>query len=126
MKTLLVKNHKRQFLISTGVFVFLFLFYLPTILLAQTFPTVPTLQKPKNFSQFVSNFINILNLVVFLVAGFGFFGMITGLLKYAGAGGDEEKLSKAKQLIAYGFLGLLIIYSFWGIAKLLANSYLGV
>ncbi len=82
--------------------------------------------KPTNLTEFVNNFIKILNPVVIFVASFGFFGLLTGILKYVGAGGDEERLGKAKQLIIYGLLGMLIIFSFWGIANLLAKTYLGV
>lgn len=93
---------------------------LPALVLAQT------LQKPTNLNEFVTNFIVVLDKVIWFVSGFGFLGILTGLLKYVGAGGDEERLSKAKQLIAYGFFGVLIIFSFWGIVKLFAKTYLGV
>ena len=82
--------------------------------------------KPTNLTQFVQNFISILNPVILFAALFGFFGIITGILKYVGAGGNEERLGKARQLIIYGFLGLLVIFSFWGIANLLAKTYFGI
>ena len=81
---------------------------------------------PTNLTEFVNNFIAILNDVVMFAAFFGFFGFLTGVLKYVGAGGDEERLGKAKQLIIYGLIGLMIIFSFWGIARLVARTYLGV
>ena len=89
---------------------------------------------PTNLTEFVNNFMTILSGdiangkpgVLMFVAGFGFFGILTGVLKYVGAGADEERLGKAKQLIVYGLLGNLILYSFWGLASLLAKSYLGV
>lgn len=94
---------------------------LPFLVFAQATPT-----PPKNLTTFVMNFIDILIPVTLFVSGFGFFGMLTGILKYVGAGGDEERLGKAKQLILYGLLGMLIMFSFWGLARLLANTYLGV
>jgi hypothetical protein len=80
----------------------------------------------KNLGELVNNFIINLTPVVIFIAGFGFFGLLTGILKYIGAGADEERLGKAKQLIVYGLLGMIIIFSFWGMARLLANNYLGV
>jgi len=100
------------------IFVFVCISYFPIFALA--------LEEPKNLTEFVNNFISVLNLVVAFAAFFGFFGLITGILKYTGAGGDEERLGKARQLIIYGLIGMLIIFSFWGIAKLLAKTYLGV
>lgn len=84
------------------------------------------LSTPSNLTEFVGNFISTLNYVVIFVASFGFFVLITGVLKYVGAGGDEERLNKAKQLIIYGLVGMLVIFSFWGIANLLAKTYLAV
>ncbi|GEM_PF-6924471 len=81
---------------------------------------------PENLTEFVNNFTRVLNVVVPFIAGFGFFGFITGVLKYANAGGDEERLGKAKQLIAYGLLGMLVMFSFWGLAKILTATYLSV
>jgi hypothetical protein len=90
------------------------------------FFTFAQLQQPKNLSEFVNNFTFVLNSVIAFVVGFCFFGLVTGLLKYVGAGGDEERLGKAKQLIVYGLIGTFIAFSFWGLAKLLATTYLGV
>lgn len=84
------------------------------------------LTTPKNLTEFVNNFIAMLNPVILFVVSFAFFVFITGLLKYVGAGGDEERLGKAKQLIIYGLLGMLIIFSFWGLASIIAKTYLGV
>ena len=82
--------------------------------------------EPTNLTQFVNNFNSILNPVILFVASLGFFGFLTGVLKYTNAGGDEERLGKAKQLIAYGLVGMLIMFSFWGIAKILSSTYLAV
>ena len=83
------------------------------------------LNTPTNLAEFVHNFLDILTPVIFFVAGLGFFGMLVGILKYVGAGGDEERLGKAKQLVVYGLIGMFIMFSFWGLAKILAKTYLG-
>ena len=96
--------------------------YLPLFVFAQFVPE-PNLLPPTNLSQFVNNFISILNSIIPFVAGFGFFGILTGVMKYIGAGGDEEKLGKAKQLIFYGSIGIVVLYSFWGLASIFSRSY---
>ena len=103
------------------IFVFICISYFPIFASALT-----PAGEPENLGEFVSNFIDVLDVVVMFLAGFGFFGFVIGVLKYVGAGGDEERLGKAKQLIIYGLVGMLIIFSFWGIASLLAKTYLGV
>lgn len=108
-----------------------------TLLIATALPSVAlalSLEKPTNLTEFVNNFLTILNgdlsrgvfgIVPFLV-GFCFFAFIIGVLKYTGAGGDEERLGKAKQLIAYGLVGMVIALSFWGLAALVARTYFQV
>jgi len=97
------------------------------LILGQSFPLfVFALDTPKNFTEFVDNFTYVLNFVIAFAVGFCFFGLVIGILKYSGAGGDEERLGKAKQLIVYGLIGTFIAFSFWGLAKLLAATYLGV
>lgn len=104
-----------------SMFVLFVFLYLPL----SVFAAIAT-KPPTNLTEFVNNFMNILNYVLPVVASLGFFGFITGVLKYVNAGGDEERLSQSKQLMVYGLLGMFIMFTFWGIAKLLSNSYLTV
>lgn len=84
------------------------------------------LTEPTNLTGFVNNFISILNIIIPFVVSFAFFGFIIGVLKYTGAGGDEERLGKAKQLVMYGLVGVLVIFSAWGLATIIAKSYFAV
>ncbi|MBU6389934.1 hypothetical protein KGQ31_00095 [Patescibacteria group bacterium] len=88
--------------------------------------SVFALTTPKNLTDFVNNFIVILNYLIPFIVGFAFFGFMIGLLKYVGSGGDEERLSQGKQLIVYGLVGMVIAFSFWGLAKIIANTYLAL
>lgn len=121
------KNMKGGF-IRDKVFVYIRIFaffvfsYIPVFVFAAEWKVG---DEPTNLTQFVNNFTSILNVLVPFLMGFGFFGFVTGVLKYVNAGGDEERLGKAKQLIAYGLVGMLIMFSFWGLAKILSGSYLG-
>jgi len=114
-----------------GLYFFtLFSVLFPVVSFAQSL----TLTQPKNLTEFVNNFQKILNGdlahgtigITQFIFGFCFFGMLTGVLKYVGAGGDEERVGKARQLISYGLLGMVIASTFWGLASLIAKSYLGV
>lgn len=84
----------------------------------------PNLPTPTNLTEFVNNMNTIFNVVLAFIGGWAFFGLLTGVIKYAGAGGDEERLTQAKQLIVYGLIGMFILFSFWGIARLISKTYL--
>ncbi|MSU55252.1 MAG: hypothetical protein EXS46_01780 [Candidatus Taylorbacteria bacterium] len=87
---------------------------------------VSALDKPENLTDFVGNFITSLDFVIAFIVLLSFFTFLTGILKYVNAGGDEERLGKAKQLIIYGILGLFVMFSFWGLASIVSNTSLGV
>ena len=106
-------------------------FFRKVFLAPTTFlPTVAFALNPdgsaENLTEFIDNFIRILNPIILFVAGLCFFGFLLGVLKYTGAGVDEERLGKAKQLIVYGLVGMLVLVSFWGLARILAGTYLMV
>jgi len=114
-------NYMKKVFTPIRILVPICISYLPIL----AFATNNASGQPQNLTDFVNNFISVLNYVVPFIATFGFFGFLTGVLKYVGAGGDEERLGQAKQLIVYGLIGLLIIFSFWGIASIFAKTYLG-
>lgn len=111
-------NNTSKFFATVRILILIFLSYLPVFVFAQTTPT--------NLTQFVNNFSRVLNVVIPFVIGFGFLGLLTGVLKYIGSGGDEEGMTKGRQLIVYGVIGLFVTMTFWGAAHLLAKTYLGV
>lgn len=89
--------------------------------------TPPALSEPGNLSEFVANFASIANFwIIGFLIGFGFFGVLIGLMTYAGAGGNEERMGKARARIIYGLIGMFVMFSFWGIVHLLTKTYLGV
>ena len=44
-----------------------------------------------------------------------------GIVKFVGAGDDEEKRTSAKQIITYGLIGILVMVALWGIIEVLLN-----
>jgi len=82
-------------------------------------------QAPKNLTELVRRFIDILNQLtpwVLIVAGAIFFN---GFLKYLTAGANEERLKVGRNRIIFGILALAISLSFWGIVILLKTSVFG-
>jgi len=47
-----------------------------------------------------------------------------GVVQYViGSQGDKEKVSKGKQIMVWGIVGMVIMISAWGIVRLLCNFF---
>jgi len=65
--------------------------------------------------QGISVFMSILGVIVVFIILWGGFIWMT-------AGGDPEKVNKAKKMIISGITGLIIIFAAWGIAMFVMNA----
>ncbi|MFH1961227.1 MAG: pilin [Patescibacteria group bacterium] len=64
--------------------------------------------------------INNATLAVGVIAGLIFFAMLVmGGIAYMTAGGDEKLLTKAKQQITAGLIGLVIVFMAWWVVKII-------
>ena len=84
------------------------------------------------FAQFIGNgssgIIGAINIVVIpLITAFAFFAFIWGVVRYffINNKGDEEKLKEGRDFILWGLLGLVLIFSVWGLINV-ALSTLGI
>ncbi len=59
----------------------------------------------------ILGFLGIIAVVIILLGGF----------KWMTAGGNEDKVGEAKNLMFAGFVGLVIILASWGLAKFVVN-----
>ncbi|MFC1595138.1 hypothetical protein ACFL3E_01795 [Patescibacteria group bacterium] len=78
-----------------------------------------------SFAEFIERITKITSSLiplVLLIAGVVF---ISGIIKYIAAGGDEEKLKQAKNLIIYGLISISVIVMTWGVVRLLALTIFG-
>ena len=66
----------------------------------------------------------VLQPIIYLLFALAFIIFIWGIIQYVIAqGGDKEKLTKAKQTIVWGIVGLFIMVSAWGIVQVLCNFF---
>lgn len=49
--------------------------------------------------------------------------LLIGILQYITAGGDEEKIKKARSLIMYGILGLAVMVTVWAFATIIIDFF---
>src|SRR3989344_526602 len=46
-----------------------------------------------------------------------------GVILYVVAGGDEDKVKKAKSFIILGLIGLFVMVAVWGVVRALVNTF---
>ena len=63
--------------------------------------------------------INVLNIVFGVLAGIAFISVVYGGFKYVISQGEPDKIGKAKNIIMYSIVGLVIAMSAFGIVNLL-------
>jgi len=63
------------------------------------------------------------NVLIGIAAGLAVVALIWGGLTWASAAGDEEKLAKAKSIITWAIVGLVMALSAWGITALAMNFF---
>jgi len=80
------------------------------------------------FKDFVGNsstgIIGLINTVVVpLIFAFIFFVFVWGVIKYFFLSmGNEEKRKEGKQFVMWGFLGMAILFSIWGLISILLST----
>jgi hypothetical protein len=50
---------------------------------------------------------------------------MTGVIKYVGAGDNEEKRQAGRQVMIYGVITLFVMVSLWGFVNILTNTFFG-
>jgi hypothetical protein len=66
----------------------------------------------------VSNFIPVL-LIVAVVT------FLAGVVRFVGAGDNEEKRSSGRQVMIYGIIVLFVMVSLWGFVGIISKTFLG-
>lgn len=66
----------------------------------------------------------VLNPAVWLLFSLGFVYFLFGVTQYViGAHGDETKLKRGRFAILWGIIGMFVMFSAWGIVRLLCNFF---
>ncbi|HEY4496314.1 MAG TPA: hypothetical protein VJC04_03090 [Candidatus Paceibacterota bacterium] len=69
-----------------------------------------------------TSIIEIINLIQKFLVALSVFIIIWGIFRYLIVSDDKERLTKAKDVIVYGLLGIVIMYSIVGIIALLLST----
>ena len=66
----------------------------------------------------VNTVLRFIDLLIPLVTALAFVAFIWGGLRFVRAAGDEKGREDAKQIIIAGVIGLVVIFSLWGLVRL--------
>lgn len=50
---------------------------------------------------------------------------LAGVVKFVGAGDNEEKRSQGRMIMVYGIVVMFVIFGIWGFVNILTNSFFG-
>lgn len=86
--------------------------------------TSATVKEPpcKDLKGLINGIIDIINLIQKFLVALSIFIIIWGTFRYLVASGDKERLTKARDVIVYGLLGIVIMYTIIGIIAVLLNT----
>jgi hypothetical protein len=112
----------RSFLTSTIV-------YIAYLLLPQAAYALYTINDIKttsftDISSFVSFIIGaIFSPLVTIFISLGVIAFVYGIAKYVYSGGDAKQREQGRKMMVYGIVAIFVMVSFWGLAKLIANTF---
>ncbi len=64
------------------------------------------------------------SVVPFLI-GLGLILFLVGVVKFVGAGDNEEKRQTGREMMIFGIIALFVMVSVWGFVNILSNSFFG-
>lgn len=81
------------------------------------YPGVDTVRPIIDASRGLREIIGATNLIVMFVGPFAILSLIGGAIYYITAGGEEEATGKAKKIIIWSLIGIIVIYGAFGIVS---------
>ena len=72
-----------------------------------------------DFKTFVSQIVEVIQLLISLLAALALLSFFWGLAKFILSSGDEKKIQEGKDIMIWGTIGLFVMVSIWGILALL-------
>lgn len=86
-------------------------------------PTLTPVGDGRDFTWLVSQFLEIISLLVVVVFAFAFVFLLWQIISgFVLNGGDTSKTSEAKKSIGFSFLVLIVMAAVWGIVAILRTS----
>ena len=78
------------------------------------------------FEELVRQFVDLINLVIPILFSLALVLFLWGGVRYIYKEGDAKGKSEERSALGWGLLALFILFSIWGIIRLLEEAFLGV
>ncbi len=79
-----------------------------------------------DFKSLVEVFYNIIGFtLVPLLFSMAIVVFLYGVQKYILAGASEDKVKEGRDMMIYGIIGLAVMFSVWGLVRLVLNTFFG-
>lgn len=95
-----------------------------SVALSSLFPLV-AFAAPQTYGEAVNLLLGLINLLIPIVIGIAIVGFMYGILKYILALGNEHDKTEAREIMLWGVIALFVMFSVWGLVRVLANTFLG-
>ncbi len=83
------------------------------------------LAAPTTFAGLVDFIISLINPLAAILSAVAVLIFFWGIVKYIASGGDEHAHEEGRTLMMWGVVALFVLFSVWGLARILASSFLG-
>ena len=79
-----------------------------------------------DFKGLIDVFYNIIGgVLVPLLFSAAVVAFLYGVQKYILAGASEDKVKEGREMMIYGIIGLAVMFSVWGLVRLVINTFFG-
>jgi len=78
------------------------------------------------FADLVKEFVGLVNIVIPVLFSLALVLFLWGGVRYIYKAGDAKGKSEERSALGWGLLALFILFSIWGIIRLLEEAFLGV
>ncbi len=76
-----------------------------------------------NFADVVKSLIGLINVIIPVLAAAAMVFFFIGIVRFVYNNSDEKAHIKDKELIIWGLVAIFVLFSIWGIVRLLITSF---
>ena len=99
-----------------------FLFTL-LVVCALALPALSYAATVRDFKGLICLLVGFINPIIILLTGVAILAFLWGVTRYIYYAGNETKKQEGRDTMVYGLIGLFVFFSFWGIIRIVQNTF---
>lgn len=85
-----------------------------------------TLDTTKGFAGFVELIVGLLESIIYFIFAIAVIVFLWGVIKYwIIGGGDSDTVKEGRDFVFSGIIGMVVMFTMWGLVRLLQNTFFG-